>query len=170
MAKSTHYKNIGHNIFATVITLMCPLATQALDQQSQIKQKNNILVEVSYGELIDKITILEIKAERMKNRSKLHNVQTELLILNNIYYHDILLTEEIKFLKEELKKVNKQLWAIEDDIRLKEQNKEFDQEFIELARSVYITNDHRCDIKRKINEHLGSYLMEEKEYTEYEVL
>ena len=169
MTKNTHHKNVSNNVFATIITLMCPLITQALDQQPQIEQKNSISVEISYGELIDKITILEIKAERIKNRSKLHNIQTELLILNNIYYHDISLTEEIKFFKKELKKVNEELWDIEDDIRLKEQKKEFDQEFIELARSVYITNDRRGNIKRDINEHLGSYLMEEKEYTKYEV-
>ena len=169
MTTNTHQKNIGNNIFATIITFMCPLTTQALDQQPQIKQKNSISVEVSYGELIDKITILEIKAEHIKNRSKLHNVQTELLILNNIYYHDIPLTEKTKSLKKELKRVNEELWVIEDDIRLKEQNKEFDEEFIQLARLVYITNDRRGDIKREINEHLGSYLVEEKEYTKYEV-
>jgi len=169
MTTNTHHKNVNHNVFATIITFICPLATQAVDQQPQIEQKDSIAVEISYGELIDKITILEIKAERIKNRSKLHNIQTELLILNNIYYHDIPLTEEIKSLKEELKKVNEQLWKIEDDIRLKQHKKEFDQEFIELARSVYVTNDRRGDIKRKINERLGSYLMEEKQYTKYEV-
>ena len=169
MTKNTLHRNISHNIFATIIIFMCPLTTQALYQQPQIKQKDSISVEISYGELIDKITILEIKAERMKNRSKLHNVQTELLVLNNIYYHDIPLTEEVKSLKKELKRVNERLWVIEDDIRLKEQNKEFDKEFIQLARLVYITNDHRGDIKREINEHLGSYLVEEKEYTKYEV-
>ena len=168
MTKNTYCKKIGHNIFAAIIILMCPLATQTVDQQSQIKQKGSILVEISYGELIDKITILEIKAEHMKNRSKLHNVQTELLILNNIYYHDVPLTEEIKSLKKRLKRINERLWAIEDSIRLKEQNKEFDKEFIQLARLVYITNDQRGDIKREINEHLGSYLVEEKEYTKYE--
>jgi len=168
MTTNTHYKNIGHNIFATIIALTCPLSTQALDQQPQIKQKNSVSVEISYGELIDKITILEIKSERMQNRSKLHNVQTELLILNNIYYHETALTEEIKSLKRQLKRINERLWTIEDSIRLKEQNKEFDQEFIQLARLVYITNDSRGTIKREINEHLGSYLVEEKEYTKYE--
>jgi len=169
MTKNTHHKNVINNIFATIITFMCPLTIQTLDQQSQIKPKDSVSVEISYGELIDKITILEIKAARIKTRSKLHNIHTELLILNNIYYHDISLTEEIKSLKEQLKKINEELWDIEDDIRLKEHKKEFDQEFIELARSVYVTNDHRGNIKRKINEHLGSYLMEEKEYTKYEV-
>jgi len=167
--KHTHCKNTSKHVFATIIASMCPLITQALDQQPQTNQKNSISVEISYGELIDKITILEIKAERIKTRSKLHNIQTELLILNNIYYHDISSTEEIKSLKKELKKINEQLWEIEDDIRLKEHNKKFDDEFIKLARLVYITNDRRGEIKRKINELLGSYLMEEKEYTKYEI-
>lgn len=167
--KYTHCKSRSKHIFATVIASMCPLITQALDQQPQTKQKSSISVEISYGELIDKITILEIKAERIKTRSKLDNIQTELLILNNIYYHDISSTKKIKSLKKELKQVNEQLWEIEDDIRLKEHNKKFDKEFIELARSVYITNDRRGKLKRKINELLGSYLMEEKEYTKYEI-
>jgi len=168
MTKNIHHKNVSNNVPATIITFMCSLTTQALDQQPQIQQKDSIAVEISYGELIDKITILEIKAEHIKNRSKLHNVQTELLILNNIYYHDIPLTEEIKSLKKELKLVNERLWAIEDDIRLKEHKKEFDQAFIQLARLVYITNDRRGEIKKEINKHLGSYLVEEKEYTKYE--
>jgi len=168
MTKNTHHNNLHNHVCAIFITFMCPLATQALDQQPQIKQKESISIEISYGELIDKITILEIKAAHIKNKNKLHNVQTELLILNNIYYHEISLSEEIKSLKKELKGVNERLWAIEDDIRLKEQNKEFDEKFIQLARLVYITNDRRGNIKREINEHLGSYLVEEKEYTEYE--
>jgi len=167
--KYTHCKSRSKHVFAAMITSMCPLVTQASAQQLSAEQKNTISVEISYGELIDKITILEIKTERIKTRSKLVNVQTELRILNSIYYHDIPLTEEIKSLKEELKRVNEQLWEIEDNIRLKEQNKEFDDEFIELARLVYITNDRRGEIKRKINECLGSYLMEEKEYTQYEI-
>ena len=167
--KYTHCKNTGKHVFATVIASMCPLITQASTQQLSVEQKNTISIEISYGELIDKITILEIKTERIKTRSKLINVQTELHILNSIYYHDIPLTEEIKSLKEELKKINEQLWEIENDIRLKEYNKEFDDEFIKLARLVYVTNDRRGDIKKKINECLGSYLMEEKEYTKYEI-
>ncbi len=167
--KYTHCQSTGKHIFATVIASMYPLITQASTQQLLIEQKNTISVEISFGELIDKMTILEIKAERIKTRSKLQNIQTELLILNNIYYHDISSTEEIKELKKELKKVNEQLWEIEDDIRLKEHNKEFDNEFMKLARLVYITNDRRGVIKRKINELLGSYLMEEKEYTKYEI-
>jgi len=168
MIKNTHHKNVNNNIFATSIIFVCSLTTQALDQHPQIKQKSSISVEISYGELIDKITILEIKAEHIKNRSKLHNVQTELLILNNIYYHEMSLTKEVKSLKKKLKRINERLWAIEDSIRLKEQNKEFDEEFIQLARLVYITNDHRGRIKKEINEHLGSHLVEEKEYTKYE--
>jgi len=168
MTTNAHHKKVNSTVFATMIAFTCPLTLQALDQQIQIKQKESIAVEISYGELIDKITILEIKAEHIKNRNKLHNVQTELLILNNIYYHDILLTEKIKSLKKELKRINERLWAIEDDIRLKEHKKEFDQAFIQLARLVYITNDRRGEIKKKINEYLGSYLVEEKEYTKYE--
>ncbi len=169
MIKQTHKKITSNNIFATLVALTCSLITQAVGLQPETKQENSISVEISYGELIDKITILEIKAERIKTRSKLINVQTELLILNNIYYQEILVTEKIESLKKELKKINEQLWEIEDDIRLKEHNKKFDKEFIELARSVYVTNDRRGEIKRKINELLGSYLMEEKEYTQYEI-
>ncbi len=167
--KYTHCQSTGKHVFAAVIAFTCPLVAQTDDQQSITKQKNMISVEISYGELIDKITILEIKAERIKTRSKLHNVQTELRILYDTYHHDIPLTKEVESLKKELKKVNEQLWEIEDDIRLKEHNKEFDDEFVELARLVYITNDRRGEIKKKINGCLGSYLMEEKEYTKYEV-
>ncbi|MGB8366835.1 MAG: DUF6165 family protein [Candidatus Babeliales bacterium] len=131
---------------------------------------DTISVAISYGELIDKLTILEIKSERIKTRSKLDNIEKELLILSDIYLHNIPLTEEIESFKTALKQINEQLWEIEDDIRLKEQNKEFDDEFIELARLVYITNDLRGEIKKRINECLGSYLTEEKEYTHYERL
>ncbi len=150
-----------------VITLIIPFFSQA-KQLQETKQRNTIAIEISYGELIDKLTILEIKAERIKTRSKLRNIQTELSILTSIY-NNISATEEIESLKEELKQVNEQLWEIEDDIRLKEQNKEFDDEFIKLARLVYITNDLRGEIKKRINECLGSYLMEEKEYTQYDL-
>ncbi len=127
----------------------------------------NIQVEVSFGEFLDKITILEIKSERIKDADKLVNINKELELLretwNNNPKSKTDLTEELK----NLKSINEKLWAIEDDIRDKERNKNFDQRFIELARSVYFSNDERARIKRIINEKLGSNLIEEKSYTDY---
>ena len=127
----------------------------------------NIQVEVSFGEFLDKITILEIKSERIKDADKLVNINKELELLretwNNNPKSKTDLTEELK----NLKSINEKLWVIEDDIRDKERNKIFDQQFIELARSVYFSNDERARIKRIINEKLGSNLIEEKSYTDY---
>jgi hypothetical protein len=118
-----------------------------------------LLVPVSVGELMDKITILEIKSEQIDNSEKLQNVNRELDLLYEISA-DIKIGKYIKDLRE----VNKKLWEIEDRIREKEQLSEFDDEFVQLARSVYITNDRRSDIKRFINESLGSEIIEEKFY------
>lgn len=126
----------------------------------------NINVPISPGELLDKITILEIKSENIENQEKLANVKTELELLSKIWSNtspDSSLDE----LKQELKDNNKALWDIEDKIRIKESNKEFDQVFIELARSVYIQNDKRADTKKKINLKLGSLIVEEKSYADY---
>jgi len=118
-----------------------------------------LLVPVSVGELVDKITILEIKSEQIDNPEKLQNVNRELDLLYEISA-DIKIGKYIKDLRE----VNKKLWEIEDRIREKEQLSEFDDEFVQLARSVYITNDRRSEIKRFINESLGSEIIEEKFY------
>jgi hypothetical protein len=116
-------------------------------------------VPVSVGEVLDKISILEIKSERITDADKLFNVHTELehLLIVAANYRE-------PQLEEELKRVNEELWDIEDRIRVKEKLQEFDEEFISLARSVYITNDKRAQIKRTINAVTGSLFIEEKSY------
>lgn len=127
----------------------------------------SIQIEISVGELLDKITILQIKQERIEDRSKLENVEKELAVLQAQWqvspYADVDVNSHIV----ELKKINEALWEIEDKIRLKESNQKFDKEFIELARSVYFTNDKRAEIKRNINNKTGSSLVEEKSYCDY---
>ena len=128
---------------------------------------DNINIPISPGELLDKITILEIKSENIKDKGKLANIEIELQLLSQIWEKtspDSTLSE----LKQELKLNNKALWDIEDKIRIKESNKEFDHVFIELARSVYIQNDKRADTKKKINLQLGSMIIEEKSYADYQ--
>ncbi len=127
----------------------------------------HINIPISPGELLDKITILEIKAELIQDNQKLQNVETELKLLSQIWIQHSSNKDAMHSLKQELKINNQNLWEIEDKIRLKESNKEFDQEFIELARSVYIQNDKRAATKRKINDLLGSKIIEEKSYSEY---
>lgn len=126
----------------------------------------NINVPISPGELLDKITILEIKSENIDNQEKLANVKTELKLLSQIW-NSTSPDPSLDTLKQELKDNNKALWDIEDKIRIKESNNEFDQVFVELARSVYIQNDKRADTKKKINLKLGSEIVEEKSYADY---
>ena len=128
---------------------------------------DNINIPISPGELLDKITILEIKAEHIQSEEKLLSIKTELKLLNMTWEKSSLNSNDIQILKQQLKVNNKNLWDTENQIRIKESNKEFDQEFIELARSVYIQNDKRTATKRKINEQLGSKIVEEKSYAEY---
>ena len=128
---------------------------------------SQISVPVSYGELIDKITILEIKSERIGNPDKLANVRKELDLLNSTWAADPLSAMDISAERSKLKAVNEALWVIEDDIRIKEKEKSFDKEFVELARAVYFRNDDRAAYKREINEKLGSTLVEEKSYENY---
>lgn len=127
----------------------------------------SIEVEISVADLLDKITILQIKTERISVTSKLENIEKELRVLQSQWesspYSKNNLDESIISLKE----VNEKLWDIEDQIRNKEKEQEFDKEFIELARSVYIRNDERAEIKRIINKKTGSVLVEEKSYTDY---
>ena len=125
-----------------------------------------INVPISPGELLDKITILEIKSEHISDNIKLANVQTELKLLSDIW-DKTSPNSELDSLKQELRENNQALWDIEDKIRIKEFNKEFDQVFIELARSVYIQNDKRAETKKKINLKLGSVIIEEKSYADY---
>ncbi|MHC1479181.1 DUF6165 family protein [Frateuria aurantia] len=127
-----------------------------------------IQVPVSYGELIDKITILEIKSQHITDAAKLANVRTELDLLNATWAAHPAAATDISAEKAELLAVNQALWNIEDDIRIKEKAKAFDQQFIELARAVYVTNDKRAAIKRDINTRLGSALVEEKSYQDYQ--
>ena len=126
-----------------------------------------ISVPVSFGELIDKITILEIKAERIDDAGKVSNVRAELDLLNRTWLDNPASGRDISAQRQRLKQVNLVLWEIEDRIRLKEKVAAFDTEFVELARSVYQRNDERAAIKREINLKLGSTLVEEKSYQDY---
>ena len=128
---------------------------------------SQISVPIAYGELIDKITILEIKSERIRDAGKLANVRVELDLLNATWSANPVSGTEIGAERADLRRVNEALWDIEDRIRLKEKAKAFDAEFVELARSVYIRNDERAAIKRAINTKLGSTLVEEKSYQDY---
>jgi hypothetical protein len=126
-----------------------------------------LLVPVSFGELLDKITILEIKSERMTDPAKLANVRRELEALQATWQACPQATIDIAAPYAALKAVNERLWVIEDDIRLKESRREFDEEFIRLARSVYFENDERARLKRELNVALGSGYVEEKSYADY---
>ena len=127
----------------------------------------SVLIEVAPGELIDKITILLIKSERIRDDIQLANVQHELGILTSKLDKEITSSPKFDELKLELKAVNEELWCIEDDIRDCERVNDYSQTFIDLARAVYITNDKRASLKREINVLLGSEIMEEKSYTSY---
>ncbi|GAB3040230.1 DUF6165 family protein [Oleiagrimonas citrea] len=126
-----------------------------------------IQVPVSHGELIDKITILQIKSERIADAAKVANVRTELDMLEATWNNDDASATDIRDERARLKAVNEALWDIEDAIRVKEKAQAFDDEFVELARSVYFRNDERAAIKREINLKLGSQLVEEKSYQDY---
>jgi hypothetical protein len=128
---------------------------------------SEIRVPVSVGELIDKITILEIKSERIKDPDKLENVRRELGLLQATWDESPLSGQDVSELKAGLKQVNETLWEIEDFIRVKEMERAFDEQFIELARSVYVNNDRRAALKRQLNEATGSTLFEEKDYPGY---
>jgi len=127
-----------------------------------------ISLPVSIGEAIDKLTILQIKSERISAKEKLDNINKELRILKSDLDKIDGLWVQIEGLMADLKAVNEELWVIEDDIRVKEFKKEFDEEFIRLARAVYVTNDRRADVKKQINLKLGSELVEEKSYEDYQ--
>jgi len=127
-------------------------------------KKKIINVPISVGELIDKITILEIKKDKLKNL-KLKNILKELSFLRAVLEkNSIFIPDEIYF---QLKSINLKLWDIEDKIRIKEKNKEFDNEFIKLARSVYLNNDRRSETKKELNIMLNSEIIEEKSYEKY---
>jgi len=128
---------------------------------------NKILVEVSVGELLDKISILEIKKDKIKNPEKLEYILDELSILKDELKNNIKSDIKLDKLYQSLKIINARLWVIEDDKRKCEKEKDFTENFIKLSRDVHILNDDRAKIKLKINEHTGSKIKEIKEYTSY---
>lgn len=128
---------------------------------------SEILVPVSFGELLDKIAILQIKSERMSGEARLANVRNELSALEKTWMAHPAAGGDVSRLRAELKAVNERLWDIEDAVRLKEQAQAFDEEFVRLARSVYMENDERARIKKEINLALGSGYVEEKSYRDY---
>ena len=128
---------------------------------------SEILVPVSFGELLDKIAILQIKSERMSDEAKLANVRNELSALDATWGQHPASKQDIAGLRAALKAVNERLWVIEDDIRLQEKAQAFDAEFVRLARAVYFENDTRARIKKDINLALGSSFVEEKSYQDY---
>lgn len=128
---------------------------------------NDIMTPIAPGELLDKLTILQIKIERISDVAKVSNVKVEFDALSKVAAANVPETDEINGLQSQLLEVNKQLWDIEDDIRDCERAKDFGQKFVELARAVYVTNDQRADLKKQINIALGSALIEEKSYADY---
>ena len=126
-----------------------------------------IKVEISYGEFLDKLSILEIKSERIRDPAKLENINRELGLLRDLWAADPKAAIDIQSEWVQMKSINEKLWDIEDDIRDRERARCFDEEFIRLARAVYYTNDERAEVKRRLNEKLGSALVEEKSYADY---
>ena len=128
---------------------------------------NRILVEVSVGELLDKISILEIKKEKIKDPEKLKFISDEHTILQDQLDQNVKSDEILNKLFQSLKDINAKLWVIEDDKRMCEKNSDFTENFIKLSRDVHFLNDERAQIKLKINNHTGSKIKEIKEYTSY---
>lgn len=127
----------------------------------------HLLTPVSPGELLDKLTILDIKSERITDPAKLANVRRERELLERVWRDSAMETGAVRALRGDLKTVNEKLWVIEDAIREEERAGRFGERFIELARSVYVTNDERAAIKKAINQALGSEIVEEKSYSDY---
>ena len=132
-----------------------------------VNKSKKILSEISVGELLDKISILEIKLEKISNKNDKEEINKEYKILKNIENSTIESTDKVKDLFKLLKETNINLWNVEDKIRICEKNKDFGKNFIELAREVYFTNDKRSKIKSEINELLGSNIKEVKQYVNY---
>ena len=128
---------------------------------------NKILVEVSVGELLDKISILEIKKEKIKDSQKLNFINEEYNVLKEQLTNNIKSDETLEKLFQSLKEINAKLWGIEDDKRMCEKNSDFGEKFIKLSRDVHFLNDERANIKLEINNHTGSKIKEVKEYTNY---
>ena len=128
---------------------------------------NKIIIEVSVGELLDKISILEIKKEKIKNPEKLKFISNEYLILKDQLEKNVKSDDKLNKLFQDLKEINAKLWVIEDDKRDCEKNKDFGDKFIKLSRDVHFLNDDRAKIKLEMNNHTGSSIKEIKEYTSY---
>jgi hypothetical protein len=131
-------------------------------------QGSTIRVDIAPGELIDKITILHIKQERIRDEAKRQNVSVELAVLSEAAEHHVESSHRLDELQQQLLAVNTELWDIEDEIRICERDGDFGPRFIELARAVYQTNDRRAALKRDVNQLLGSAIIEEKDYEEYQ--
>ena len=132
-------------------------------------KSKKILSEISPAELLDKISILEIKLEKVKDKNSQEKIKKEYKILKEIQNSSIKLTDKIKDLFQSVKNINVELWNIEDKLRIHEKNKDFSENFIELARGVYFNNDKRAKIKSEINEILGSNIREVKQYVDYKI-
>ena len=132
-------------------------------------KSKKILSEISPGELLDKISILEIKLEKVKDKKSQEKIKKEYKILKEIEISSIKMTDEIKNLIQCVKNVNIELWSIEDKLRIYEKNKDFGENFIELARGVYFKNDERAKFKNEINEIFGSNIREVKQYVDYKI-
>ena len=128
---------------------------------------NKILVEVSVGELLDKISILEIKKEKIKDDDKLKFINDEYKILKSEFDKNVKSDDRLKQLFKVLKEINSRLWIIEDDKRLCEKNSDFGEKFVKLSRDVHLLNDNRAKLKLEINNYTGSKIKEIKEYTKY---
>ena len=132
-----------------------------------VNKSKKILSEISAGELLDKISILEIKLDKVKNKNSQERINIEYKMLMKARDSNIEITEKIKQLTKDIKEVNLTLWDIEDKLRICEKNKDFGAAFVELARGVYFNNDKRSKIKSEINEILGSNIREVKQYVDY---
>ena len=132
-----------------------------------VNESKKILSEISAGELLDKISILEIKLDKIKDKNRNSEIKKEYEVLKKIEQSSIEANDKVKKLIIQIKDVNLALWKVEDKLRICEKNKNFDKNFIELARSVYITNDKRAKIKSEINEILKSNIKEVKQYVDY---
>ena len=155
------WNSVMHQVCQEVATLLVQ------KNSPSVRTPISVMTEVQIGELIDKITILQIKMERIKDPAKLKNIKAELTTLMMTYELEVPKSPKLQELWDSLKQVNGTLWVIEDDIRDKERDQQFDDAFIKLARDVYYTNDERCRIKREINLLAGSRLIEEKSYKNY---
>lgn len=149
------------------ISLINPLYHQQSFNAAEKVKSMSLFIPVSAGELLDKLTILLIKKERIADSRKLKNIGRELGQLESVYQEQITQSDELDALISALRLVNERLWDIEDEIRSCERNKAFGNTFVELARSVYRTNDRRAELKYQINGLLGSELVEEKSYEAY---